>query len=65
VEFGEWLCEEVLKSVPHRHFTFGIPKSLRRCFLYDPKLLSELSPCARESLKAYLQIAVLEVEATP
>ncbi|MFH1083488.1 MAG: transposase zinc-binding domain-containing protein, partial [Pseudomonadota bacterium] len=20
VEFGEWLCEEVLKAVPHRHF---------------------------------------------
>jgi putative transposase len=26
VEFGEWLCEEVLKAVPHRHFVFSIPK---------------------------------------
>jgi hypothetical protein len=23
VEFGEWLCEEVLKEVPHRHFVFS------------------------------------------
>ena len=41
VEFGEWLCEEVLKAVPHRHFVFSIPKILRRYFLYDRKLLSK------------------------
>jgi len=48
VEFGEWLCEEVLKGVPHRHFVFSIPNpataGLRRYFLYDRKLLSDLSP---------------------
>ncbi len=33
VEFGEWLCQEVLKAVPHRHFVFSIPKILRRYFL--------------------------------
>jgi len=44
VEFGEWLCQEVLKDVPHRHFVFSIPKILRRYFLYDRKLLSDLSP---------------------
>ncbi len=33
VEFGEYLCEEVLKAVPHRHFIFSIPKMLRRYFL--------------------------------
>ena len=43
VEFGEWLCEEVLKAVPHRHFVFGIPKILRRYFLYDRRLLSDLN----------------------
>jgi len=46
VEFGEWLCEEVLKAIPHRHFVFSIPKILRRYFLYDRKLLSDLSRCA-------------------
>jgi len=33
VEFGEWLCQEVIKAVPHRHFIFSIPKILRRYFL--------------------------------
>ncbi len=47
VEFGEWLCEEVLKAVPHRHFTFSIPKILRRYFLYDRSLLSGLSGAVR------------------
>jgi hypothetical protein len=42
VEFGEWLCEEVLKSVP------------RRYFLYDGKLLAELSHCAWDSLEVFL-----------
>ena len=43
VEFGEWLCQEVIKAVAHRHVVFSIPKILRRYFLYDRKLLSELS----------------------
>ncbi len=50
VEFGEWLCQDVLKGVPHRHFVFSIPKFLRRYFLYDRKLLPELSRCGWESL---------------
>jgi len=53
VEFGEWLCTDVLKKVPHRHFVFGIPKMLRRYFLYDRKLLACLSRCAWESLKGF------------
>jgi hypothetical protein len=55
VEFGEWLCEEVLKAVPHRHLTFSIPKILRRYFLYDRSLLSELSRCGWGSLKLFFQ----------
>ena len=43
VEFGEWLCVDVLKKIPHRHFIFSIPKILRRYFLYDRKLLAALS----------------------
>jgi ribosomal protein S27E len=45
VEFGERLCMEVLKKIPHRHFVFSIPKILRRYFLYDRKLLAALSRC--------------------
>ena len=65
VEFGGWLCEEVLKAVPHRHFVFSIPKILRRYFLYDRKLLSGLSRCGWESLKLFFQEAVPEEGAVP
>jgi len=65
VEFGEWLCEEVLKAVPHRHFVFSIPKILRRYFLYDRKLLSDLSRCGWESLKEFFKETVPEKGAVP
>jgi hypothetical protein len=42
MEFGESLCEEVLKSV------------LCRYFLYDGKLLSELRFCAWHSLEVFV-----------
>jgi hypothetical protein len=58
VEFGEWLCMDVLKKIPHRHFIFSIPKILRPYFLYDRKLLADLSRCAWESLKLFLREAV-------
>jgi ribosomal protein S27E len=65
VEFGEWLCIDVLKKVPHRHFIFSIPKILRRYFLYDRKLLAGLSRCAWESMKVFMQHAVSEKEPIP
>jgi hypothetical protein len=42
VEFGEWLCAEVLKYVPHRQWVFSIPKRLRIYFMFDRKLLTKL-----------------------
>ena len=65
VEFGEYLCEEILKAVPHRHFILSIPKILRRYFLYDRSLLSDLSRCGWDSLKAFFQEAVSEEGAVP
>ena len=65
VEFGEYLCEEILKAVPHRHFTFSIPKILRRYFLYDRKLLSELSRCGWEALKTLYTTGVRDSKAVP
>jgi hypothetical protein len=53
VDFGEWLCTNVLKKIPHRHFVFSIPKILRRYFLYDRRLLHDLCRCAWESLKVF------------
>jgi len=57
VGFGEWLCGSVVKAVPQRHVVFGIPKILRRNFLYDRKLRSVLSRCAWEAVSEYLQAA--------
>jgi hypothetical protein len=65
VEFGEWLCEEVLKAVPHRHFVFSTPKILRKYFLYDRKLLAELSRSAWRSLKIFLRAPVPEKHSVP
>ena len=58
VEFGDWLCREVIKAVPHRHVVLSIPKILRRYFLYDRKLLTELSRCGWEALKTLYTIGV-------
>ena len=63
VEFGECFCSHVLKKIRHRHVVFGIPKILRRYFLYDLDLLSDLSRCAWESLKLFLQEAAPERKA--
>jgi len=65
VEFGEWLCEEMLKAVPHRHFVFSIPKILRRYFLYNRRLLSDLSRCGWESLKEVYKETVPENGGVP
>ncbi len=65
LEFGERLCMDVLKKIPHRHFVFSIPKILRKYFLYDRKLLADLSRCAWESLKVFLQDAVPENDPIP
>ena len=58
VEFGEWLCAEVLKSVPHRQWVFSIPKRLRPWFSHDRKLLAGLSKCAWKILGKYLKNSV-------
>jgi hypothetical protein len=56
---------DVLKKIPHRHFVFSIPKILRRYFLYDRKLLADLSRCVWESLKVFIQDAVPENDPMP
>jgi len=58
VEFGEWLCTEVLKYVPHRQWVFSIPKRLRIYFMFDRGLLTKLSRCAWKVLNLYLTQAV-------
>jgi hypothetical protein len=55
----------VVKAVPHRHFVFSIPKILRPYFLFNRRLLSELSRCASETLKEFFQEMIPEDSANP
>lgn len=65
IEFGEWLCEDVLKSVPHRQWVFSIPKRLRIYFMLDRSLLAGLSQCAWKVVSLYLKKAVPYEDAMP
>ena len=65
VEFGEWLCRKVVKAVPHRHVVLSIPKILRRYFLFDRKLLSELSRCGWDALKTLFTTGSRNKKAVP
>ena len=65
VELGEWLCSDVLKKVPHRHFVFSIPKILRKYFLFNRGLLKELSKISWEVLKHYYQNTCRTSEGMP
>ena len=65
VEFGEWLCSNVLKKVPHRHFVFSMPKILRVYFLFNRKLLKELSRIAWETVREYYINTCIKDEASP
>jgi len=57
IEFGEWFLDDLAVTVPHRHIVFSIPKLIRRCFLFDRKLLADLSRIAWETLKEYMSAA--------
>ena len=52
-------------KIDHHHFVFSISKILRRYFLYDRSLLSELSRCAWEALSVFFQEAVSQKAAVP
>jgi hypothetical protein len=49
VPFAEKLIGEILAPVPHRHWTFSIPRALRGLFERDRKLLGLLSQTAYAS----------------
>jgi len=65
VEFGEWLCGNVLKKVPHRHFVFSIPKILRIYFLFNRSLLKELSRISWEVIRDYYKNTCRKEDGNP
>ena len=46
----DWVNNQVLRNIAHRHWIFTIPKVLRRLFYKDRSLLSHLAICAKETL---------------
>lgn len=65
IEFGEHLCENVLKQVPHRQWVFSLPKRLRIYFMFDRTLLKKLCLCAWNVLSSYLIQSIPHDDTTP
>ena len=65
VEFGEFLCANILKKVPHRHFVFSMPKILRKYFLFNRDLLKDLSRISWEIVKDYYTNTCMKEDASP
>ena len=54
-EFEEYIMEEMVKQVPHRHVIFCLPKILRGGFMRNRAYLNELSRIAWMSIKEFMQ----------
>ncbi len=59
-QWGIWLEETLLADVPHRQVVFTVPKRLRPYFLYDRKLLGELSRVAASTVTSFIRATVGE-----
>jgi hypothetical protein len=51
VLWAQWLATEVLAPVAHHQWVLTVPKRLRLFFLYDRRLLGDLSRCAWETVR--------------
>ena len=63
--FAEWLVEEVLLPVPHRHVVFTIPKALRGLIERERRLHGLMALAAWEVLRDALREAAVEPEGVP
>jgi hypothetical protein len=54
-EFEEYIMEEMIKQVPHRHVIFCLPKILRGGFMRNRAYLNDLSRMAWMSIKEFMQ----------
>jgi Transposase zinc-binding domain/Putative transposase len=52
--WAEWLCEEVLAAVPHRHVVLTIPRLLRPLLRRRRELLTELGRAAAEATSEFV-----------
>jgi len=65
VLFAEKLTSEILAPVPHRHWTFSIPRVLRGLIERDRKLLGLLSQTAYAALLRTFQAALDRTDVRP
>ncbi len=63
--FAEWLVEEVLLPVPHRHVVFTIPKALRGLIERERRLHGLMALAAWEVIRDALREAAVEPEGVP
>ncbi len=55
VSFADFIVNEVIEQVSHRHIVFSLPKIIRPYFKFDRKLITMFSRCAYESVKEICQ----------
>jgi hypothetical protein len=65
VLWAEWLATEVLAEVAHHQWVFTVPKRLRLLFLYDRRLLGDLSHCAWETVRELYRAGLQDRHAVP
>jgi hypothetical protein len=65
VLWAEWLATEVLAVEEHHQWVFTLPKRLRLFFLYDRRLLGDLSRCAWETVRELFRAGLGERHAVP
>ena len=58
--WAEWLRQEVLEPVQHRHVVVTIPRLLRPLFRRRRELLRDLARCASDALGAYVRSRLRE-----
>lgn len=63
--FSALLTETILFPVPHRHFTFGIPKMLRPYFRYNRDLLKDMCKIAHQCMLEYMRTTLDLPEGLP
>jgi hypothetical protein len=65
VLWAQWLATEVLAPVAHHQRVFTVPKRLRLYFLYDRRLLGDLSRCAWETVRELYRAGLDDRRAVP
>ena len=53
--WAEFIREQVIRPVPHRHLVFALPKILRPSFRRRRRLLPKLTLCVWKALSAFLR----------